>query len=292
MINFNLPGMYELSNINLKILNLIKKYPNYFYDNIKINAVYGNPQYCIWDGGRIFPTYKQTSIEKITDLIYQYNQVYDIPIRYVFTNSILNKEKHYSDRFGNLLLELGKNYKNEIVVSDDNFGYFLKEKYPNYNLISSTTKCIVDKNELKQELHKDLYSLVCLDYNFNYDLDFLQTFSQEEKEKTEFLVNAICPANCPQRKNHYYLNSLNHLNYGKPYKMEHCLIKDNGFNPDVKMNNNNLTYNQIENIYYPMGFHNFKIEGRTWDEKNIALLYIDYLVKPEYKSYILSILLQ
>ena len=54
MIKYALPGMYEHANFYFNLLELKLTNPEYFYDNIEIEIIYGNPQFCIWDGGRIF----------------------------------------------------------------------------------------------------------------------------------------------------------------------------------------------------------------------------------------------
>ena len=105
MIKYSIPGFYELKELNLNFLSLMHRYPEYFYDNVEVEAVYGNPQYCIWDGGRVFNSYIQSSKEEIEELIHSYNHKFSLPIRYIFTNSLL-KEEHYHNRFGNLLMEL------------------------------------------------------------------------------------------------------------------------------------------------------------------------------------------
>lgn len=279
--------MYENSELNFKILQLKLNYPDFFYDDINISAIYGNPQFCIWDGGRIFLNYNYASMNKIINLIHQYNDIYNIPIRYIFTNNQLNKE-HYYDRFGNLLLEAGSNFNNEIVVALDEFGTFLKEKYPTYKIISSTTKCLNKKSLIKNELNKTLYDYVCLDYNLNYDLKFLSKLSEQEKSKIEILVNPICGKNCSFRKNHYELNSISNLNYGKPYELKKCLITGNGVDPRNINKNNNITYEDIIENYYPLNIINYKIEGRTWKPLELAITYCNYMIKPEYYGYVLS----
>ena len=48
MINFNLPGMYEHFNLNSRLINDMKKNPEIFYPDIKIESFYGNFQFCIF----------------------------------------------------------------------------------------------------------------------------------------------------------------------------------------------------------------------------------------------------
>lgn len=291
MIKYAIPGMYELSRINFNLLFLLKNNPEYFYDNVEVEIVYGNPQFCIWDGGRVFPEYNHAPIEEVERIIYKYNNIYNVPIRYVFTNPVL-KTEHYDDRFCNKIMEVGNYYYNEVVCNDDNLTKYLKENYKNYKFVSSTTKCIVNKEELFEEFEKEDYKLVCLDYNFNSNINFLKTFTDKQKEKTEFLINAICPPGCQHRKEHYKLNGLSHLNYGKRYKMSYCAINSDALSINTKNYVNNLSYEEISGKYEPLGFEHYKIEGRTWDELTLALTYLYYMVKPEHKDEVLMRLLR
>ncbi len=291
MIKYSIPGFYELANFNLQFLDTFNNRRECFYDNIEIEAIYGNPQFCIWDGGRVFNNYQQASGEDVQKLINTFYQTFNIPIRYVFTNSQL-KEEHFNDRFCNILMNIAHTGNNQVVCADDRLMKYLKKSYPNFKYISSTTKCLIDKDLVKKELNSD-YDLVCLDYNLNHNFDFLKTFTPEEKEKTEFLINPICAPACTYRKEHYKLNSLKHLNYGKNYAMKYCHIKALPFQPtNTNAHGNNITYEEIVNIYEPMGFTHFKIEGRTWSSELLALTYVNYMVKPKYKDFILACLLE
>ena len=281
MIKYAIPGMYELKETNFKLLKLMQSNKEMFYDDVEIEIVYGNFQFCIWDGGRIFGNYRHTTAEEIVDTLKTYNEKFNIPVRYVFTNCAL-EPKHYYNRFCNKVMELGDTYHNEVVLSDENLLDYLKENYKSYKFVSSTTKCLTDFNSAKQELAKEKFKLVCLDYNLNHNIKQLKKFTPEEKEKTEFLINAICHPGCVERKDHYYLNSYSHLQRGKKYHMPFCNIKQGGLHPDTRKHH--LTYNDIKNIYAPLGFEHFKIEGRTWDALSLSLTYANYMVKPEYRD--------
>lgn len=216
MIKYAIPGMYELKDVNFKLLELMKNCKHMFYDDIEVEIVYGNFQFCIWDGGRIFSNYKHTTAEEIAHTLKVYNENFNIPVRYVFTNCAL-ESKHYYNRFCNKIMELGNNYHNEVVLSDENLLDYLQENYTSYKFVSSTTKCLTNFDLAKQELAKDKFKLVCLDYNLNHNIKELEKFTPEEKAKTEFLINAICHPGCVERKDHYYLNSYSHLQRGKRY---------------------------------------------------------------------------
>lgn len=190
------------------------------------------------------------------------------------------------DRFGNLCLTLCENELNEIVLVDDNFLAYIKENYPKYTFISSTTKCL-NKEQTLEELKRKDFKMICLDYNLNSNMDFLKSLTEEEKEKTELLVNAICPPGCPNRKLHYKLNSLSHLNYGQNFQIN-CNIKKHINSTEVFNSKNNISYEKIKNIYEPLGFKWFKLEGRTLSPFEVLCNYVYYMVKPEYYIEVIS----
>lgn len=280
--NFSIPGLYEHFNLNLDFIDYMLEYPERFYDNVKINAVYGNFQFCIFDGGRSFTHYQQASQEKIKMIIEAFNNR-NLPIRLIYTNNQLLPE-HYTDKFGNIILEIA-NYSdlNEVVVADNSFKDYIHNRYSNLKLISSTTKCLKNPLDAIKELEQEYY-LVCLDYNLNHNFDFLNQLSNEQKEKTEFLVNAICSENCPQRKLHYKLNSEYSLNYAKPYPLSSCGITNTTTHPETKNRTHIISPQQIFETYVPAGFTNFKLEGRTFDPVELLLNYVNYMVKPEWKD--------
>lgn len=286
MIKIAIPGMYEHRIFNDLFLDIKNTKKEWFYEDTEVCAVYGNPQFCIWDGGRIFPKYEMANREEISKTIEIYNNKYNIPIRYVFTNNQL-KETDYYNKFGNVLLNLGNNSENEIVISDNNFRDFLKEKW-NYKFISSTTKCLNTEKLAKEELNDDNFSLVCLDYNLNRKINFLSSLNEEEKEKVELLVNPICKLGCQYRKEHYRLNSIHNLQFGKKYGMEECNI----VNSLGLFESHHILRKDIEDIYVPIGINTFKIEGRTWDITKLAIVYGEYFVKPEFMREYLYVILR
>lgn len=166
---------------------------------------------------------------------------------------------------------------------------YIKEFYPNYGFISSTTKCLNKKEDFKEELSKD-YKMICLDYNLNHNFNLLESLTEEEKNKCEFLVNPICPPGCPNRKEHYKLNSLFHLNYGKNYTMTSCGIKQSLVHPNTCKQSNFISPDEIFNYYSKQGFSYYKLEGRTLDTISVGVNYVKYMVKPEYQNEVLFLL--
>lgn len=285
---FMLPGFCEHYKLYQNLNNFLTKYPNAKRDNIEIYCYYGNIPFCSWDGGRIFNQYYPLSIEEIKNIQNYYNNILNSKIRLVFTNNLL-KEEHLYERYNNISLGAFNNTNNEIVLNSEILENYIKEYYPNYKLIASTTRCSNQENSKKDLNNKD-YKFTCLDYNLNHNWKFLNSLTSEEKEKTEFLVNPICGPGCPQRKEHYRLNSLFSLTYGQRYPMKSCEIF-NGSNC-AQFNPAHITINEIIETYVPAGFHYFKLEGRTWPSSEMAVTLAEYLIKPEFQSFFLSEMLK
>lgn len=285
---FMLPGFCEHYKLYQNMNNFLNKYPEAKRENIEIYCYYGNIPFCSWDGGRIFNIYYPLSIEELKDIQNYYNNILHNKIRLVFTNNLL-QEQHLYERYNNISLNIFNNGINEIVLNSEILEEYLKQYYPNYQLIASTTRCS-NKEQSKKDLNNETYLFTCLDYNLNHNWEFLNSLTLKEKEKTEFLVNPICGPGCPQRKEHYRLNSLFSLTYGQNYSMKSCEISSSSgcaqFNPT------HITIDEIIEKYIPAGFHYFKLEGRTWPSNEMAITLAEYLIKPEYKEYFLKEMLK
>lgn len=279
-INFILPGMYEHFQLNMNLLILLSENPEFFYPNVQVGAVYGNFQYCIFDGGRIFDAYRHTTKEEMEFIVSQYNSQ-NIPVRLIFTNPII-PETSFKNRFGQATLEICHNSINEIVVNNEKLENYIRENYPKFSFISSTTKCLNTPQLFKEELKNPKYKMICLDYNLNHNQKLLDSISKEDRSRCEFLINAVCPPGCPNRKRHYKLNGLFTLSYGKPYTISDCPIKYSTLHPEMFNHTNNLSPEEVFQ-YAEKGFVNFKIEGRTLGVVENACNYAKYLMKPEYQ---------
>lgn len=278
MIKYMLPGLDNHMHIIKQLLFIKDAFPHFFKEDVQIGAVYGNFQYSIWDGGRIFEKYHNTTSNEIFEIKQLLNNN-NIPLRLVFTNPILEK-KHLNDHFCNLVSNICESEMNEIVVNSPLLEEYLRNKYPKYKFISSTTKCNKKEDSLN-ELSKNYY-LICLDYNLNKNFTFLESIPLNQRDKIEFLINAICPPGCPNRKNHYRLNGISHLNLGKKFNLN-CILKENTVANSTIHYKNNISPEEIENYYIKNNFYNFKIEGRTLPDLEIVENFARYLIKPEHQ---------
>lgn len=277
-MNFIIPGLYEQCALNILTITLLRAHPEYFYDNVEISSVFGNFQFCTWDGGRIFPNYYYASREFIERLKYIYNEELGVSMRFIFTAPNILEEECF-DRYNNLVLSICEDEMNEIVVNSPLLENYIRKHYPKYKFISSTTKCLNNTELARRELQKEEYSLVCLDYNLNKNKNFLNSLTKEEKLKAEFLVNSICQPGCPQRKKHYFLNGEHGKTYGKKYVMNDCLINHGSLYP--RNYSHNFSNEEIKE-YYENGFSYFKLEGRNFADLEAVLNLVKYLIKPEY----------
>ena len=119
MINYAIPGVYSHFELNMNLLKMMKEHPEYFYENVGIDAVFGVFPFSIMDGGRIFTEYEHLTKEDVEYVVNAYNKM-GVPVRLVYTNTQLNPSL-YNDRWSNIVLKIVENDMNQIVVSDDNF---------------------------------------------------------------------------------------------------------------------------------------------------------------------------
>lgn len=274
---FHLPGLFEFFNVYVDILENYTDNKKMFKDNIKIGSIYGIPGSCYWNGGRLIlaTPFSKTKLEQVRDCM----QHYKIPVRFTFTNCLL-EEKHLYDTYGNLILEIFNTGDNEVICNQEVLEHYIREKYKNrYKYISSTTKRLNTIENQEQELEKD-YHLVVLDYDHNKDIKYLQSIKQ--KDKCELLCNAICQANCPRRALHYKTISQCQLNLDESTMLD-CEYSHNDNLITAMKQKNFISPEDINEIYLPMGFKNFKLEGRAHHPLDFIEVLIYYLIKEEYK---------
>ncbi len=286
-INYHIPSFTDHYSLNLLLIDYMRDNAEYFRDGVKIASVFGAFPGSLWNGGRNVPgAFNAALTKKILD---DFNSR-GIPLRFTFTNPVLT-EKHLEDKNCNEIMKMADNGLNEVIVMSPMLEQYIRENYPNYKITSSTCKQIRDMDGVNAELEKN-YSLVVLDYNWNNKFDVLEQV--KDKGRCEILVNACCQPNCPRRGQHYseigkhQIELCNTANSGIAIKN---IVKDpfpcEFMNYDIYMSNKFSTHispDSIENDYLPMGFNQFKLEGRTIGDVQMLEMYIYYLVKPEYQN--------
>ena len=278
-MKFYLPDFFFKFDLNILITQLWQEHPEYFHDGLEIGAVYGSFPGAIWNGGRLMCG--GTVIQNIENIINQFNEL-DMPIRFTFTNSLLQKE-HLNDTYCNLIMESANNGMNEVIVNSPILEDYLRNKYPNFKYILSTTRC--ERNIDTINDYTKRYDLIVTDYRDNINLDFLSQI--QDKSKIELLVNSYCDPNCARRKQHYDAISNNQLLFRAIEKEERDIMNCPTYNRnfyDIFDLSSVITVDKLFDTYIPMGFSHFKIEGRTSHVSNIIESYVYYMVKPEYQN--------
>ena len=293
-VRFHLPDFSGNFKLNLMFAEMLKNRPEFFREGVEIASFYGVFPPSIWNGGRF---QGGTCTKEFVKGVTKYFNSKGIPLRFTFTNPKLEK-KHLSDEFCNFVMHVADNGLNECIVNSPLLEDYIRKNYPNFKLTSSTCKRITDPDKVYEEVEKD-YHIVVLDYDLNNKFDILEKIPN--KEKCEILVNACCNPGCAHRSHHYDTIGLEQIAYANhvrkypnapfdsaKFEAEH---PESRFEFDCQCVNRSLyevqqlschiSPDDIWNKYVPMGFSQFKIEGRTFDMFNLIEHYLYYMVKPE-----------
>jgi hypothetical protein len=148
--------------------------------------------------------------------------------------------------------------------------------------VSSTTKVITDWQQLLAELDRAEFRYVVPDFRFNRDFERLETLSAIQKDKTEFLCNECCRFDCKDRKACYENVSRKVIGEDCPdHKCQSPDARDGYVFSKAMQNPGFIGAEDIKNVYLPMGFSNFKIEGRSLGSALILEFLLYYMTKQE-----------
>lgn len=308
---YHLPGLFEFYELYKVFLPLFREHREYFYDWCDIGSVYGAPADCIWGGGRA--GFGDDDARKVLDLMKEYG----ISARLTFSNSLL-REEHILDKKCNALCKLfeeagdiqrervsdsnmqnksikdiqennvqPKAIQNRVIVHADLLLDYLKKNYSNLYFVSSTTKVLINFQDFLKEVKREDFQYVVPDFRLNKSFDRLNTLTQIEKDKVEFLCNECCWFGCKDRKRCY--ETVSRKNLGENCPEHHCAAPDaeEGYRFSKAMKNPGfISTEDIRNVYLPMGFSNFKIEGRGLGSALVLEFLLYYMVKKEYQIHI------
>lgn len=285
---FHLPGLRYNYPLNMMFLNMLNKMPEYFREDVEIASFFGEFPTCYWNGGR-YASGDQCDARFVQEVVKNIN-AQGVPIRYTFTNPLIT-ESDLDDPYCNFCMQVADNGMNEVLVFSPILEEYIRKKYPSYKINSSTCKEIKDMKLLEEELNKD-YNLVVLDYNLNNQFDLLSQIKQ--KEKCELLVNACCVPNCPRRGEHYQMiakqqrlalkNRKCPADKQIPIPVWRCEYGEKNSIYTIQEYSTFISPEAIWEKYIPMGFNNFKIEGRTANLFQLIDTYCFYFMKPERKE--------
>lgn len=278
---YHLPGLFEFYELYRVFLPLWREHREYFYDWCDIGSIYGAPADCLWGGGRVgFGDDNPGDVLKLM-------QEYGISARLTFSNSLL-RDEHLSDKRCNSLCAMFERAGNNgVIIHSDLLLDYLKQTYPGLYFVSSTTKVMTDFRDFKSELDRSDFRYVVPDFRLNKAFDKLETLTNAQKEKVEFLCNECCWIGCNERKACYENVSRKSLGEDCP---DHICVAPGG-NEGYRFSNamanpSFIGLDDIQNTYLPMGFSNFKIEGRGLGSALILEFLLYYMTKPEYQIHV------
>jgi len=277
---YHLPGLFEFYELYKAFLPLFYEHREYFYDWCEIGSIYGAPADCIWGGGRV--GFGDEDPEDVAALMSKYH----ISSRLTFSNSML-REEHLDDDNCNYLCKLFEKSglkKNGVIIHSDLLLNYLKKKYPDFYFVSSTTKVITDFDKFIDELNRDEFSYVVPDFRLNNSYDKLSSLSDEQKDKVEFLCNECCYYGCNERKECYENVSCKSLGEDCEDHICHSPNANMGYRFSEAMKNPGfIGIEDIQTVYMPMGFSNYKIEGRSLGSAIVLEFILYYMTRPEYQ---------
>ncbi len=276
---YHLPGLFEFYELYRAFLPLFRCRREYFYDWCDIGSIYGAPADCLWGGGRAgFGDAHPDDVAEMT-------REYGISARLTLSNSLI-REEHLADRKCNRLCALfEKNgpVENGIVICSDLLLHYLREKYPGFYFVSSTTKTLTEFGQFEKELSRDEFRYVVPDFRLNKEFDRLNALPENRKRKVEFLCNECCWFDCPDRKACY--ENVSRKNLGEDCTDHICASPEAGRGyrfSDAMKNPGFIGIDDIRNTYMPNGFSQFKIEGRSLGSAVILEFLLYYMTKPAY----------
>lgn len=278
--HYHLPGLFEFQELYRVFLPLFREHREYFYDWCDIASIYGAPTDCLWGGGRIGNG--ECTPQEVLDMM----QEYGISARLTFSNSLLGKEHLVDLKCNELcrLFEKNSGVENGVIVHSDILLDYLKETYPGLYLVSSTTKVLTEFSMFVDEVKRKEFRYVVPDFRLNKKFEQLNTLSDSEKDKVEFLCNECCWFGCQDRRNCY--ETVSRQNLGENCPDHHCIAPNAAYGyrfSEAMKNPGFISVEDIQKIYLPMGFSNFKIEGRGLGSAIVLEFLLYYIVKPEYQ---------
>ena len=276
--HYHLPGLFEFYDLYKLFLPLFYEHRDYFYDWCGIGSIYGAPADCIWGGGRV------GSGEQDPQEVLALTQTYGISARLTFSNSLL-REEHLADPRCNALCRLfSEAGGNGVILHSDLLLDYLKRTYPKLYFVSSTTKVLTDFDQCRQEAERADFRYVVPDFRLNKAFDRLQALPDRLKDKLEFLCNECCWPGCRDRKACY--EAVSRKNLGESGPEHRCAAPEaqGGYRFSKAMENPAfIGIHDIQHTYLPMGFSNFKIEGRELGSALILEFFLYYMTKPEHQ---------
>ena len=275
---YHLPGLFEFYELYRAFLPLFRDHRDWFYDWCGIGSIYGAPADCLWGGGRV--GFGEARAEDVAALMREHG----VSARLTFSNSLLRRE-HLADRKCNALCALFEHNgpaESGVIVHSDLLLDYLRERYPGFYFVSSTTKVLTDFSAFEAELDRPEFRFAVPDFRLNRAFDRLDALSGAQKARVEFLCNECCWFDCPGRRACY--ENVSRKNLGEDVPDHACCSPTarRGYRfSDAMENPGFIGVDDIRSVYLPRGFSHFKIEGRSLGSAVVLEFLLHYMTKPD-----------
>lgn len=278
MIRMTLPGLTEFADINLLFIEVARARPDMFYEDIRIDSVYGGFPGSMLAGGRN-NVGERLNIDSVAARIARYNDL-GVGCNATFSNQLASPQTLEGSPYDQALLEvLAAGEGNGVILYSDELAEAVRARYPRLAIIASTTKSLTEKAAVDAAC--GLYDRVVLEYNLTHDEEFISRAAHPEK--LEVMVNEYCTLGCPYRDAHYRAVSqaqLRGVEADFPCRHEPA-PQAFGFLQGLVEGDVFLKNADIRRYRDEYGVGTFKIVGRGLARYDIVDSYLYYLVRPE-----------
>ena len=278
MLNFYCPDFFNGKDVYAALINWKRTYPEVFNPDVNIKYIFGCLPNMLWNGGGVDHNTGCVDLATMQEIKEFYNLL-NIHLQFTCTNPLV-EEKHLSDTYCNTILKEFENQGHEILVSSPILEQYIRNTYPGYTISRSIVNT---RTDLEWEAILDTqYHNIVLPRRHTKDFDYLNQIQQQYRNRIEILCNDPCPIDCPCLYSHYERYA-NHTLFNKQFTIDE--LKCNNIKLDnlpFRFDMNGLvTYKDILQSYYPLGYTEFKLSGRG-HKTTIATSVVPYLIKPEY----------
>lgn len=317
MIHYHLPGLFEFYELYARFLPLFHTHREWFYDWCDIGSIYGAPADCLWGGGRV--GFGDADAHDVLALLSEYGISARLTFSNsllrpehltdrncnelcaLFAGNPLSEEK-CADKASDAS-KTSRAPQNGVIVYSELLLDYLSKTYPELYLVSSTTKVLTRFEDFHAELARPEFAYAVPDFRLNKSFDRLETLSAREKDKVEFLCNECCPVGCTKRARCY--EQVSRMSLGEAVKDFECYgarsVEKSGRGLESTVGDTSaealesrtysfscamespafISVDDIRKRYEPLGFTNFKIEGRSLGSALILEFLLYYMTKPE-----------
>lgn len=264
MINITLPNYFYFSSLNKHLIKLYTTNKEMFLYNINFLAQEGSLPFHYW-GGATFNNIGFVDYEGMNDCAKKTQN--NLEVIFDVSNPLLI-DSDLNNSALEILLMLNQNGSNKILVANPSVLKKIKNKFPYYKFIGSEYFLQFDNN---------IEDLERIRLN---PLNYKEYLSKIPLNKIELPIYSTCN-NCSQ-VNECYVKAWNSiLSYSQKAEFINCpQLKEFIFKPDAIKNI------PIKNFYFDI--KNIKITNVN----AMAYIYIETLIKPEYKDIASKILIK